>query len=117
VEKVKASRCRECGTLVDPAATGRPAVYCSPVCRRAAEYDLRRSQVLLTRAQRCEQDAGLRLMTASSYRLDDEQKALDYWRAEVKRLRDKLRAMLAGVIDEDEGGTLGADAPSPPRAS
>jgi hypothetical protein len=102
VEKLRASRCRECGTLIEPAAAGRPAVYCSAVCRRAAEYDLRRSQVLLARAQRAEQDAGLKVAIAGAWQREECASVLKFWRAEVKRLREKLRAMLAGVIDEDE---------------
>ncbi|MEV6912815.1 hypothetical protein [Amycolatopsis sp. NPDC051071] len=38
-------KCRKCGrTLADRAGPGRKPVYCSPGCRRAAEYELRRIQ-------------------------------------------------------------------------
>ncbi len=107
-------KCPECLSPM-PAAktTGRPATYCTPVCRRAAEFSLRRAQVLLTRAQRAEQDAALAVATGGSYRAADDAGALAFWRSEVKRLRDEIRALLAGVGDEDE---TPAAAPTPQRA-
>ena len=36
--------CLKCGEPLQQPATGRPAVYCSTGCRRAAEYELRRLQ-------------------------------------------------------------------------
>ena len=58
VEKV----CR-CGAVLVRPATGRPPRYCSTSCRRAAEYDLRRAQQLLTRAERSEQTAWMKADT------------------------------------------------------
>jgi hypothetical protein len=92
--------------------TGRPATYCTPACRRAAEFALRRAQVLLTRAQRAEQDAGLGVATGGSYRAEDDAARLTFWRSEVKRLRDEIRALLAGVGDDETP----AAAPTPQRA-
>ena len=107
-------QCPECGSPMPSAkSTGRPATYCTPVCRRAAEFSLRRAQVLLTRAQRAEQDAGLAVATNGSYRAEDDAARLTFWRSEVKRLRDEIRALLAGVGDEDNAP---AAAPTPQRA-
>jgi hypothetical protein len=38
--------CRKCGTkpLPEHSGRGRPSVYCSTGCRRAAEYELKRAQ-------------------------------------------------------------------------
>ena len=107
-------QCPECGSpLPSSKTTGRPATYCTPVCRRAAEFALRRAQVLLTRAQRAEQDAALAVAIGGSYRAADDGDRLAFWRSEVKRLRDEIRALLAGAGDEDE---TPAAAPTPQRA-
>jgi hypothetical protein len=107
-------QCPECGSpLPSGKATGRPSTYCGAVCRRAAEFALRRAQVLLTRAQRAEQDAALAVDTGGSYRAADDAGRLTFWRSEVKRLRDEIRSLIAGVGDEDE---TPAAAPTPQRA-
>jgi len=113
VEKLMSPRkCPECGSLMPSAkSTGRPPTYCTPVCRRAAEFALRR--VLLTRAQRAEQDAALAVATGGSYRAADDADRLTFWRSEVKRLRDEIRSLIAGVGDDDE---TPAAAPTPQRA-
>ena len=91
-------KCPECGSLLPSGkTTGRPATYCSAVCRRAAEFGLRRAQVLLTRAQRAEQDASLAVATGGSYRASDDGARLTFWRSEVTRLRGEIRVLLAGV--------------------
>jgi len=94
-------------------STGRPPTYCTPVCRRAAEFALRRAQVLLTRAQRAAQAAALAVATGGSYRAADDADRLTFWRSEVKRLRDEIRSLIAGVGDDDE---TPAAAPTPQRA-
>ena len=107
-------QCPECGNLMPSAkATGRPATYCGAVCRRSAEFALRRSQVLLTRAQRAEQDAALQVAIGGSYRAADDGDRLAFWRGEVKRLRDEIRSLIAGAGDEDNAQTA---APTPQRA-
>jgi|GEM_PF-2549145 len=107
-------QCPECGSPM-PAAkgTGRPATYCTPVCRRAAEFALRRAQVLLTRAQRAEQDAALHVATGGSYRAEDDAARLTFWRSEVTRLRGEIRALLAGAGDENDAQSA---TPTPQRA-
>ena len=107
-------QCPECGSPMPAAkSTGRPPTYCTPVCRRAAEFALRRAQVLLARAQRAEQDAALAVAIGGSYRAADDGDRLTFWRSEVKRLRDEIRALLAGAGDEDNAQTA---APTPQRA-
>jgi hypothetical protein len=114
VEKpMSPKQCPECGSPLPTAkTTGRPATYCTPVCRRAAEFALRRAQVLLTRAQRGEQDAALAVATGSNYQAADNASRLAFWRLEVQRLKEEIRALLAGAGDENE--TQGA-APTPQR--
>lgn len=107
-------QCPECGSLMPSAkSTGRPATYCTPVCRRAAEFALRRAQVLLTRAQRAEQDAALAVATGSNYQAADNASRLAFWRSEVQRLRDEIRSLIAGAGDGDDAL---AAAPTPQRA-
>jgi hypothetical protein len=107
-------QCPECGSpLPSGKATGRPATYCGAVCRRSAEFALRRAQVLATRAQRAEQDAALAVATGGSYRASDDGARLTFWRSEVTRLRGEIRALLAGAGDEDN---TQAAAPTAQRA-
>ena len=97
--------CPECsGPMPATKATGRPATYCSPTCRRAAEYAIRRAQVLLTRAQRAEQDARLRVATGWGHK--DDAKVVDFWSGEVDRLRGSLRELLDGTDDDNSPGTV-----------
>lgn len=47
-----ATTCRKCGNaLPERAGTGRPALYCSSACRRAAEYEIRRLSRRLERLE------------------------------------------------------------------
>jgi len=85
------------------------------VCRRAAGYELRRAQVLLTRAQRREQDAALRVSTVELWEVKGAERVLAFWRGEVARLRRELRALLAGVSEADDLPTVAA--PSPPAVA
>lgn len=99
----KRKQCQECGDgLPEPKGTGRPATYCSPVCRRAAEYGIRRAQILLTRAERAEQDARSRVITDEAWRRGDHKAKAEFWAEEVARLRRVMREVLAGVEDTEE---------------
>lgn len=114
MEKRKRSRCRECGRLVEQPAVGRPRSYCSVTCRRAAEYELRRVQSLLSRAQSREQDAALKVTLAEKWEAREAEAALAFWRGEVARLRAELRALLAGVGEGEGGASLSSVAPAGP---
>jgi hypothetical protein len=48
---VNRTACVMCGTDLEQPTTGRPRTYCGPVCRRAAEYELRRLQRQLEGAE------------------------------------------------------------------
>lgn len=83
-------KCR-CGVALDRPATGRPPRYCSTSCRRSAEYDVRRAQSLLLRAEKALQDARLH---AELDHGDVWAREAAWWRAEVLRLEDDLEQVL-----------------------
>lgn len=97
--------CR-CGAEIEKPKTGRPAWYCSTACRRAAEYELRRWQSLLLRAQKEEQTAALAAVVG---RLgygspgERERAALAFWQGEV----DRLAGLLDDALGEHEEGSDG----------
>lgn len=43
--------CLKCGEPLAEQVRGRPSIYCGPVCRRAAEFELRRVQNALVVAE------------------------------------------------------------------
>lgn len=102
--------CRCGGVLVRP-ATGRPPRYCSTACRRATEYDLRRAQQLLTRAERSEQTARMKADTWLVRRGRENpgfRSEATWWEQEADGLRDALDALLrAEDPDEPRRGELG----------
>lgn len=95
-------KCR-CGEPLTAPDTGRPPTYCSTTCRRSAEYELRRHQQLLLKAQKAEQDA--RLHNAVGRRGYGAPNARDaavaaFWEGEVER----LSALLDSVLAADAAG-------------
>lgn len=112
---MKRTRCLECGAAGRAARDWPAADLCGAVCRRAAGYELRRAQVLLTRAQRREQDAALRVSTVELWEVKGAERVLAFWRGEVARLRGELRALLAGASEADDLPTVAA--PSPPAVA
>lgn len=87
------SVCPGCGERLEQAGKGRPRKYCGEVCRRAAEYDLRRTQALLKRSEARAQDAALQLHMADQWQRTSMEKRLSFWEGEVDRLRDVLREL------------------------
>jgi hypothetical protein len=96
----KPSECVSCGCLLDQPETGRPRVYCSVPCRRAAEYELRRVQSLLLTAERSHQRARER-HEVESFDRPSTRRALKWWAGEVAQLKARQRALLAGARDDD----------------
>lgn len=88
--------CATCGERLEQPDTGRPPKYCGEVCRRAAEYDLRRAQALLRRAEQRAQDARLALHLCSQWERKPLEKRLGFWDDEIDRLHITLRKFLAG---------------------
>lgn len=87
--------CPECGSQVPRLeGPGRPPRYCSPVCVRAAEYEVRRINAHLKRAESKLTDARCRLAT-DSWGKRSESADTKFWSAEVQRLKELLRSCLA----------------------
>lgn len=96
--------CSGCGSKLEQSATGRPKVYCGPVCRRAAEYALRRVQSLLMRAEQKAQDAAARAVSGvEPWQRKSGEQAVEFWRGEVARLRSELRVLLTSSTADHEG--------------
>lgn len=102
--KPREKLCPQCGSTLLQASTGRPRVYCGEVCRRSAEYELRRVQALLTRAERAVQTTAFELSDAEQWELKRLQRRLDFWCAEVAELNGRLRRVLAGQASAAEPG-------------
>jgi hypothetical protein len=97
--------CRKCGQRL-PAASGpgRPALYCSTGCRRAAEYELRRVQAALERAEeslRWHRES-IALGNGGGFMCCGLAKArhVELLEAERAGLEERLR----GLLDDEEGG-------------
>jgi hypothetical protein len=77
------------------------------VCRRNAEYRLRRVQSLLRRAETRVQDMGAAVVRAEQrWGRAEAEKLLAYWTAEVERLRDELRRLLAAEPPPADPGEM-----------
>lgn len=104
----KRSECSECGAPIGQPTTGRPRSYCSALCRRAAEYELRRIQSALGRADRAETGARMGAAVApSGWTVPDPQAKARaaWWAGECTRLRALLRDTLAGVAASTDDAT------------
>jgi hypothetical protein len=86
--------CLVCGAELEQPATGRPPSYCSPVHRRAAEYELRRVQSLLTQAEKASQRARAAQAT-NTWDKSSARASVKFWTAEVNRLQLRLLALLS----------------------
>ena len=90
----KPSACLVCGAELERPATGRPRSYCGPVHRRAAEYELRRVQSLLTQAEKASQRARA-AHAANTWEKSTTRATVKFWTAEVNRLQLRLLALLS----------------------
>ena len=105
MEKVMrpAAVCIKCGRTLEKTGAGRPLQYCGTACRRAAEFEIRRTAAAI---ERLEGEAmHVRLHGRSSC----------FWlspgvrEAEILRLEERLRELMTAGADEapaidDEGG-------------
>jgi hypothetical protein len=87
-----ADACLKCNAPLERAETGRPPTYCSPACRRAAEFELRRLQRRIERLERFALD--LRLMGD----LDGQGRKV---KRELGRAEERLRLLLTGHPEPD----------------
>lgn len=103
--------CR-CGEEFEVPKTGRPPRFCSVSCRRSAEYELRRVQQLLVRAEKALQDA--RLAEATEFGTQHTRRR-EWWEAERERLYDDLEQIF--ICDEESDlDASGAGATSEPTS-
>jgi hypothetical protein len=89
--------CAKCGAPLDPpSGPGRPAAYCSDLCKRLTEYEVRRLDRRLSKYE-----LELREQKARGVQFDDEEeherqrrlRALRAWiRTDEARLRELLSA-------------------------
>ena len=98
----KPSACAVCDGPLEQPATGRPRVYCSKTCRRAAEYRIRNVNSLLLRAMRMEQDAALNSVAGGGWDTRLAVKRYEWWKAERERLEDELLLLLSEQSGEEE---------------
>ncbi len=90
--------CIECGTPLASLREGRPADYCSATCRRMREYARSRAQAAVARAERELAEARLRAVAGTfAQRMVSGPQVVEFWSAEVQRLRAELRTALGGT--------------------
>ena len=89
--------CARCGAELVQPDTGRPRVYCGPLCRRDAEYRLRRVQSHLARAERALTNARLSVAAGPTYVVKRPDVRMEFWKGEVQALSAELREALANL--------------------
>jgi predicted nucleic acid-binding Zn ribbon protein len=96
-------RCVVCGAPVGEQRPGRPALYCSVGCRRAREYERRRTQAALERVEsslawhRERQEVGS-LVGCLECGVDGPDRHVEFMEAERVRLTRGLRDLLADRV-------------------
>lgn len=90
--------CRVCGAELTLPRTGRPPRYCTVICRRAAEYALKRANHHLESLERRRDELRRRLTTEKLYvarrrSLEQEVATLE---ADIDRYQGELRRLLEG---------------------
>jgi hypothetical protein len=96
----KPTGCAMCGKALVQPPTGRPRRYCGPVCRRAAEYELRRVQSLLLAAEKASQRARA-AHDDNTWDKASTRRAVKFWAGEVRRLQTRLFQLLADSPQEE----------------
>lgn len=92
---METTACVKCGSpIAEAATTGRPKVYCSPACRRSAEHEVRRANVLLGKLEERLSHARLGFGCSTPASIA----ALE---AEIARHETRLLALLGGGEDDE----------------
>lgn len=92
---MEATACVKCGgPIADAATSGRPKKYCSPACRRSAEHEIRRVNVLLGKLEERASNArlGYGCSTAAS---------IANLEGEIARNEVRMRALLEGGTEDE----------------
>jgi len=100
--------CLKCGEpLPGRAKTGRPAIYCSEGCRRAAEFELRRLQRHLEALEERRSELRHSRSSVRDWLARTPQQALADTEAEIAEAEGRLRLLLSeprGKSPEREDG-------------
>ncbi len=91
-----AKTCVKCGAPIeDPASTGRPRIYCTRACQRAAGHEVRRINVLLEKLETQASHARLGYGSEPAKRIKNLE-------GEIARQEARLRDLLGDLGDDDE---------------
>jgi hypothetical protein len=104
VEKLDTKACLKCGAPIQGPATGRPKAYCGQVCRRLAEFEIRRltRQLETLEAERLylEQTGVARAGLRDAVGRTHKQQVADV-KHSIEAIESRLRALLS---DGSAGG-------------
>jgi hypothetical protein len=89
--------CVKCGTDLEQPATGRPKIYCSVGCRRAAEFEIRRisKAIEATEADIRLYEGDLALNSEGYGNPAYKRKALRHARKQLEALERRFRTLLS----------------------
>ncbi len=90
-DALETSKCRICERQVEPKKTGRPAIYCSHACRRAAEYEIRRANDTITQLER----EARSLRDPGTLKLPVDGLRAEFLQSEITATRKRLLQLLA----------------------
>lgn len=102
---MRADKCLICGDPL-PEDSGNRRRYCADGCKRTAEFEIRRSNALIYRAQKKVQDLS-EPPKRDSWVPPYVEKQLAYWRGEVERLTAEQRRLVGqgdGAYDDVRAG-------------
>lgn len=92
---MEAAACVKCGSPITEApTTGRPKKYCSPACRRSAEHEIRRVNVLLGKLEERASNARLGFGCSTPGSIANLE-------GEIARHEARLRALLEGGTEDE----------------
>ena len=92
--------CLTCGGELPNSTRGRPRSYCSPACKRSAEFAIRRAQRHLVAAEGEVRRLQTQIAAGWVYNTRGTTKAIEHLRdVEIPQLEARLRELLAGGAD------------------
>ena len=90
----KLTACVKCGGPLDQPTTGRPCIYCGPVCRQAAAYEIQRLNRHLMALEERRSELRHSRSTIRDWLGRTPQVALANTEAEIDAAEARLRALL-----------------------
>jgi hypothetical protein len=104
-KEVQVTSCKKCGVPIQNPAMGRPKDYCSPACRRLAEFEIRRLNRELDRLETQRIDLEQPAFAASElrdiYARTHKQQLADVQHS-IATVEKRLRALLSAESEEKE---------------